>query len=563
MVFPNIWSQGQLFAFSALDGESFASDDFVGVLSGDKIGIRFYTKVKRELMIVNAVFAPPSFEAVTSDYISIHYGEDETVQILYADRYLILGTQGKNFALLLTEGEFESIRVGDIEIQDTKDGDFTGFWKCGKYFALAYGKSTQEVTERLSEARTADVADAVARKRRYYENNPYPDSHPYAGLYAKCLSTMKTQLYSSEGFFKGIWSTPDRLPHKYLWLWDSVFHAVGFRNIDPRLAQTLILDLFDVQGEDGFIPHCSTPSWRSGITQPPVIAWGAYKVFEKSGDRAFLEKIFENNKRFLLWCRQNRKLTGHELYTWNTQSDVNCRCDESGMDNSPRFDIHERLFAIDFSCFMANETRMMAKIARELGDTDGEAYFETWNAQIVKDINALLWSEEDGFYYDYIISENRFHKVASVASFLPLFAGVCTPTQAESLVKELRNPETFCTEFPIPSISKKDALFGSDMWRGPVWINYNYMIGEGLKAYGFTDFSKEILHKTVAVLNAWYQKAGTVFEFYDSDNLKSPDQLNRKGPPVIPYDLTVRYQTIREYGWSNTLLLDLLCREQN
>ena len=52
MVTPNIWGQGQLFAFSALDGGSFAREDFVGTLSGDKIGIRFHTKVIRELAVV-------------------------------------------------------------------------------------------------------------------------------------------------------------------------------------------------------------------------------------------------------------------------------------------------------------------------------------------------------------------------------------------------------------------------------------------------------------------------------------------------------------------------------
>ena len=396
MIFPDIWSQGQLFAFSAWDGESFAGDDFVGLLSGDKIGIRFYTKIKRELVIVNAVSVPPEFEAVTSDYIHIRYG-DEQVRVVYADRHLIIGTQGKNIAVPTVEGEFESIRVGDMWIQDTKDGEFTAFLKADGRFAFAYGKSVDEVIERLTKARTMDLDEVIAAKRRYLENNPFPQSHPYAKLYAKCLSTMKTQLYSPEGFFPEIWSTPDRLPHKYLWLWDSVFHAIGFRNVDPRLAGTLILDLFAVQGEDGFIPHCSTPSWRSGITQPPVIAWGAYKVFEKSGDTGFLKTVFANNKRFLLWCRKNRKLTARELYTWNTQSDVNCRCDESGMDNSPRFDSKERLFAIDFSCFLANETRMMAKIAAILGEHAEEDDFRKWNARIVNDINEVLWCEEDGF----------------------------------------------------------------------------------------------------------------------------------------------------------------------
>ena len=53
MILPKKWGQGQLFAFSALDGDSFASDDFTGMLCGDRIGVRFFSKVKRELAIVN------------------------------------------------------------------------------------------------------------------------------------------------------------------------------------------------------------------------------------------------------------------------------------------------------------------------------------------------------------------------------------------------------------------------------------------------------------------------------------------------------------------------------
>ena len=71
MITPNIWGQGQLFAFSALDGQSLYSDDFVGILSGDKIGIRFFTKVKRELAITGIKGYVPCFETVASDIITI------------------------------------------------------------------------------------------------------------------------------------------------------------------------------------------------------------------------------------------------------------------------------------------------------------------------------------------------------------------------------------------------------------------------------------------------------------------------------------------------------------
>lgn len=558
MNLPNIWSQGQLFAFSALDGNSYASDDFVGALNGDKIAIRFYSKVRRELVIVNKLGLPYQFEAVLSDYISVKYQDEGFAKIVYADTHLIIGETKGNYAVSFVEGEFEGKNIDDILIQDSKDGEFTAFFKNDNFFAFAFGKSEEDVLERIATAKTLDIEVVIEKKLAFFKKYGKHDDDKYSKVYNKCLSTMKTQLYTPEGFFGGIWSTPDRLPHKGFWLWDSVFHAIGFRNIDTSLAQRLILDLFDVQNENGFIPHYATYNVRSCITQPPVIAWGSYKVYQKSGDKEFLKTVFENNKRFLVWCNKNRKITEKELYTWNTQIDVNCRCDESGMDNSPRFDIHERLYAIDFSCFMANETRCMKEIAEELGLTEEANEFDLWHKQIAKDINETLWCEEDGFYYDYIISQNKFHKISSVSSFLPFFAGVCSNEQAKLLFAELKNPETFYTNFPIPCISKKDATFGSDMWRGPVWINYNYMISEGLKSYGYTEYSKEIIDKTVDTLNRWYLKRGTIFEYYDSENQTSPDELNRKGIPLVPYDFTIKYQTIREYGWSNTLLFDLL-----
>lgn len=558
MILHNLWSQGQLFAFSALDGESYAENDFVGTLCGDKIGIRFFTNVKRELVITNTQKLFYEFEAVTSDYINIKFANSDNVKIIYAAKHLIIGTMSdSNYPIATVEGECNSYIKDNILIQNT-NSDYTALYTFKNQFFYVYGTSEEEVIETINKGLTLNLNEIENQKLEIYEKHSLSNNNKYAALYSKCISVMKTQVYSPQGVFKRIWSTPDRLPHKHLWLWDSVFHAIGFRNINPELSQNLILALFDIQEDDGFIPHCSTYYDHSSITQPPVIAWGALKVYEKSNNKEFLKTVFKHNKQFLLWCKSNRKLTNKELFTWNTQSDKDCRCDESGMDNSPRFDIKERLFAIDFSCFMANETRCMQEIAHVLLDKESELFFKEWHDKIKKDINGTLWCKENSFYYDYAIEQTKVHKVASVASFLPLFSGVCSKEQAKALVNELKNPETFCTEFAIPSISKKDKTFGSDMWRGPVWINYNYMIAEGLREYGYTDFAEEIIQKTIEVLNYWYCKKGTLFEFYDCENLKSPNELNRKGKPVEPYDFTVKYQTIREYGWTTTLVFDLL-----
>ena len=75
MMIPRKWGQGQLFAFSALDGASYASDDLTGMLCGDRIGVRFFSNVKRELAMVNVWGKNLEFDAVTSDYIRFAFPE--------------------------------------------------------------------------------------------------------------------------------------------------------------------------------------------------------------------------------------------------------------------------------------------------------------------------------------------------------------------------------------------------------------------------------------------------------------------------------------------------------
>ena len=96
------------------------------------------------------------------------------------------------------------------------------------------------------------------------------------------------------------------------------------------------------------------------------------------------------------------------------------------------------------------------------------------------------------------------------------------------------------------------------MWRGPVWLNYNYMISKGLYEYSYMDLAAKTEEKTLAAVNDWYERTGTVYEFYDSENRIPPSNFNRKGKVFEPYDFRVKYQSIRDYGWSITLCFDMM-----
>lgn len=587
MTITNKWGQGQIFAFSALDGEAHLSDDFTGTLSGDRLGIRFHTRIKRELAIVKYEHLGIACEAALGDFICFS-SDAGKIRIIYHDTNLIIGDVCTNAVpVVFVEGCFSEMDIENVRVHDTADGDFTALAVEENRFAFAYAKSAEKAAQLAARALSIDTNAAAEKKLEFYRKHGLSDDSDaaekecrfsenhidnrrefcqryglsagaLAPLYSKCLSVMKTQLYSPEGGFKHIWSTPDRLPHRYMWFWDSVFHAIGHRHISKTLAQELILSIFDNQADDGFIAHMVKPDSISEFTQPPIAAWGAYKLYEDDGDIEFLKGFFSKYKKYLSWCDKNRTRDGENLYIWKTEDSVICRCGESGMDNSPRFDGVVNLQAIDFSCFMANEQRFMEKIARAIGDRKSAEYFAGRFEAIKAAVNEKLWDEEDGFYFDYDYDRKHIHKVWSVASFLPLFAGICSKAQAKRLVAHLLDPNKFLTKFPIPSIAVSDKTFGSDMWRGPVWINYNYMLAEGLSEFGYGDLSRELKEKTILFMKEWYDKTGTIYEFYDCENERAPGLLNRKGTPFEPYNFNVRYQSIRDYGWSCALLCDMI-----
>ena len=558
MIIPNIWGQGQLFAFSALDGQTSRVADFCGTLCGDRIGILFHTKIRRALAIVGFEAEEVTFRAVCGDWILADTSAG-FLRILFHKAHLVIGEVPEGgLAAVFTEGKHTAKEFGRAIVQDTEDGEYTALCSEGRRFAFAYGQSLEAAAQLAESGLQMDLNAAEDRKLSFYRMHGIEGK--YEQLYAKCLSVMRTQLFSPEEKFTGIWSTPDRLPHRDLFLWDSAFHSVGFRNMDGSVAESVLLAVFAYQLENGMI-SCRVKLTENGVvqseeSQPPILAWGAWRVYEKTKNKAFLKEFFGKNKAFLQWCQKNRQYR-ENLYAWYIDEDyLICRCGESGMDNSPRFDDTKHLLAIDFSCFMANEMRYMAKIAREIGE-EAES-FEADFGKIKEAINTVLWDAETGMYFDYDADRERIHRVKSVASFLPLFAGVCDNEKAELLAAHLKNPMEFNTEVPVPSIAKEDATYGSDMWRGPVWLNFNYMICEGLRTYGEDALADAIAEKMLSVVEEWYEKTGVVFEFYDPENKKAPSRLRRKGDPIEPYDMRVRVQAIRDLGWSCCLTLDMI-----
>ena len=95
-------------------------------------------------------------------------------------------------------------------------------------------------------------------------------------LAAKMYSIMRVNTLSPEGSERANhWSTPDRTPHRAMWLWDSCFHAIGRAVADPGMAWQFVASMLDAQAADGHVPGGLSP-WAgapaNGNTNPPLLA---------------------------------------------------------------------------------------------------------------------------------------------------------------------------------------------------------------------------------------------------------------------------------------------------
>ena len=573
MFLPNVWGQGAIFAFSGLDGRTSYKDDFVGTLLGDHIGILFHLKNRRILIFnLHHTIKDIDYKCVGSDIILADFIDRRNNSILpfilvFSKRDLLVGETSILIVpqVFLEKGESIYIDKG-LWLQSSED-EYTVLYtreiEDGRLrFSFSYSNDLQEAISIAKSGLDLDIEKEKKKKLEFFEKLPRITNSDEAieRTFYKCFSVLKANIMTEEGKINRIWTTPDRIPHRNMWLWDSVFHSFAISYIDQKLALDSIEAVLDTQFKDGFIPHMSSPYISSNITQPPILTWGLWRIFEKTDDKSILERNYHRLKKYIEWNLKNRDMNKNYLFEWHIEDNPLSRCGESGMDNSPRFDRAVPLDAIDFSSFMANEARYLLRISDILGYKEEKNYWKWLYEKIKENVNTLLWDEASKFYYDRDFSGN-LNKIKTVASFTPLFAGIADKEKAKYLVDHLLNKEEFNTEFPVPSVAKNEPTYSTDLWRGPTWINYNYMVILGLEDYGYKEVAEYIAHKTIKEITHWYNEEGVIFEYFDSSKNRSPSFLDRKGPCRRPYDIRRKIFPIRDYGWTASVFITLLMEE--
>ena len=315
---------------------------------------------------------------------------------------------------------------------------------------------------------------------------------------------------------------------------------------DGMIPHILFHDLNTNYYPNHSVWNCGNKIHSSGITQPPVLAIILKKILDKNkiklSNKAKIRSMVKKLKKYHEWLIKYRdpKNTGlvSILHPW-----------ESGYDNSPLWDYsmnevkveknlkykrgdnkvinpEYRPLDIDYDRYVTiknhlrknkyNPKNLYNKSMFNVVDVGFNSIFLRANKDllellkifnfehkslqkfILKSENQIekLYNEKKGVFINYDIKNKKKIIVPSITNYFILFADLKNATINKKIIKNLKNYNQD-KKYLFSSIKPNYKKFEEKRyWRGPVWINCNWIIYQGLKNKD-KNFAKKVKKQTI------------------------------------------------------------------
>jgi len=425
------------------------------------------------------------------------------------------------------------------------------------YFTAAVEQNVQNLRSRLlSYKNTRTIESLLNEEKKRYEKRRVKIEGLYEGVSRAVTNNLfwmtlyqpgKQRFYLPAGR-KWIFPKPDGTQDLWtLFEWDSFFNALQTSIESTKHSKDILKSVLDTQYPNGNIPN-----WRSEFggtpdrSQPPVGAYVVYKIFQKLGDMRILKSSYavlkkwhsfwkdlsetgiprrDGNQDGLLEWGSDTELVSKNPPSWEKNVLGRKRAMwESGQDDLPNWDETSfiehtgtlNMNCLDLNCLYALDAFCLAQIANVLKLNQEYKEYMNEYKEMKTLINQQLWNESLGFYYDRYWN-GAFSTKKAASNFYPLIAGIPDDEQARKMIAHLLDEEEFWGEYIIPTISRDNPAFDDQQyWRGSIWPPTNYLVYQGLKAYGFDAVASEFAWKSSTLFMRTWENYQICPENYDS-----------------------------------------------
>ena len=360
---------------------------------------------------------------------------------------------------------------------------------------------------------------------------PVSDPTLLAGLSADFARLAPQTIRPAQGYIR----YPYLIPAGYyaqMWDWDGFFIGAHWANQDAADAKYLrdwVLSFAASADADGYVAGCITPDGPRPLfgkfAMKPFLAQGALVAAQSLGDYNWLRPAWPAMQRILVY-RKNTQFDAHwGLWFWDNAM-------QSGADNNAALtnDPADRsaILAVDASVFAMREYLAMAVLADRLGYPDDARAYRGEAAATRRAILAHLWIEDEAIFFNRRRDTGSWVRSISWSSFVPLADGLLPAREARRMIRQhLLNPAEMRSPYGFRSLSKSDPAYNNEAiidpysnWRGPIWINANYLDWIALRRYGFTAESRWLAETLAAMLRRDIAQWGSMHEDYDAETGK-------------------------------------------
>ncbi|KAH9946321.1 glycoside hydrolase [Epithele typhae] len=254
----------------------------------------------------------------------------------------------------------------------------------------------------------------------------------------------------------------------------------------------------------------------------------------------YLREIYGPLKRHYEWFRRTQRgqikqygrkaRSRTEAYRWRGRSQQHVLT--SGMDDYPRGPPSAGELHLDLISWMAFFSQTMRDIATFIGEIDDADAFEEIAKATIDNIDDLHWNEEEQMYCDAGVNdEDESYHVChkGYLSLFPFLLSVLPPDSPHlgPILELLRDPDHLWSPYGLRSLSASHPEFGQgeNYWKGPIWIQMNYLALSALhKTYAAQEgpfqtraqqIYDELRKNVIDNVHKEYVRTGYVWEQYD------------------------------------------------
>ena len=328
-----------------------------------------------------------------------------------------------------------------------------------------------------------------------------------------------------------------------LFCWDTYFAAWLSLLDNKELSYANVIEVTREKTERGFVPnYAGDPDFKSrDRSQPPVGSMTALALYERYGDRWFLEELFEDLYVWNQWWFDNRVIQ-ENLLAWGSNpfepvfgglseivgvGDTHGAALESGLDNSPMYDDipfnYEKycmeLADVGLNGLYIRDCQALAKIADVLGRVEEAEKLRARADQFATGL-AGLWDDASGFFLNKRTDTGEFSTRKSPTNFYALFSDKVSEQQASRMIDEhFYNPDEFWGEWIMPSISRDDANYKDQFyWRGRIWAPMNFLAYLAMRQHNLAGACKDLAAKSKNLIMKEWLELGHVHENYCAES---------------------------------------------